>query len=100
MSGRFDGAPVTPLGDRRPLRLAARSGRLGPARAADATKDVAEGTLNAWGPYSDIPVGGWYGLRNGYRGRSAMYLPPLLELLGLAEVTHDMRNDSMRALPV
>jgi len=26
-----------------------------------------------------------------------MYLPPLLEALGLAEITHDARNNSMRA---
>ncbi len=44
------------------------------------------------------PVGGWYGLRNGYRGRFGMYLPPLLETLGLADVTHHPRNNSMRAI--
>jgi len=27
-----------------------------------------------------------------------VYLPPLLEELGLAEVTHDPRNDQMRAI--
>ena len=46
----------------------------------------------------DNPVGGWYGLRNGYRGRFGMYLPPLLEALGLAEVTHHPRNNSMRGI--
>jgi hypothetical protein len=46
----------------------------------------------------DNPVGGWYGLRKGYRGRFGMYLPPLLEALGLAELTHDPRNNRMRAL--
>jgi hypothetical protein len=66
--------------------------------AADEKKPAAEGTVEAWGRSSDNPVGGWYGLRNGYRGRFAMYLPPLLEALGLAEVTHDARNDQMRAL--
>lgn len=45
------------------------------------------------------PVGGWYGLRKGYRGRFGMCLPPLLEALGLAEVTHDSRNNKMRAMP-
>ena len=44
-----------------------------------------------------LPVGGWYGLRNGCRGRFGMYLPPLLEALGLAEVTHDARLNSMGA---
>ena len=67
--------------------------------AADEKKDAAEGTVEAWGRSPDNPVGGWYGLRNGYRGRFGMYLPPLLEELGLAEVTHDARNNSMRGLP-
>ena len=49
------------------------------------------------GPLGDNPVGGWYGLRKGYRGRFGMYLPPLLEELGLAELTHDARNNRMRA---
>ena len=42
----------------------------------------------------------WYGfgLRSGYRGRFGMYLPPLLEDLGLAEVTHDARDNRIRAL--
>ena len=53
--------------------------------------------MEAWGRSPDNPVGGWYGLRSGYRGRFGMYLPPLLEALGLAEVTHDARNNSMRA---
>ena len=59
---------------------------------------AAEGSVEAWGRSSENPVGGWYGLRNGYRGRFAMYLPPLLEELGLAEVTHEARNNRMRAL--
>jgi hypothetical protein len=65
--------------------------------AADEKKPAADGTVEAWGRSADNPVGGWYGLRNGYRGRFGMYLPPLLEALGLAEVTHDPRNNSMRA---
>jgi hypothetical protein len=68
-----------------------------PLGAADEKKAVVAGTVEAWGRSPDNPVGGWYGLRNGYRGRFGMYLPPLLELLGLAEVTHDPRNNSMRA---
>ena len=55
------------------------------------------GSTTLWGRSADNPVGGWYGLRNGYRGRFGMYLPPLLEALGLAEVTHDARNNRMRA---
>jgi len=27
-----------------------------------------------------------------------MYLPPLLEVLGLAELTHEARNNAMRAI--
>ncbi len=69
-----------------------------PLGAADEKKAAAEGTVEAWGRSATNPVGGWYGLRNGYRGRFGMYLPPLLEALGLAEVTHDARNNRMRAL--
>jgi len=65
--------------------------------AADEKKPAADGTVEAWGRSPDNPVGGWYGLRNGYRGRFGMYLPPLLEALGLAELTHDPRNNRMRA---
>ena len=66
--------------------------------AADEKTPAAPDTVEAWGRSPDNPVGGWYGLRNGYRGRFAMYLPPLLEELGLAELTHNARNNSMRAL--
>ena len=68
-----------------------------PLGAADEKKPAAEGTVEAWGRAADNPVGGWYGLRKGYRGRFGMYLPPLLELLGLAELTHDPRNNRIRA---
>jgi hypothetical protein len=67
--------------------------------AADEQKGAAEGTVEAWGRSPDNPVGGWYGLRKGYRGRFGMYLPPLLEELGMAEVTHNARNNEMRAKP-
>ena len=66
--------------------------------AADEQKDPKEGTVEAWGRSADNPRGGWYGLRKGYRGRFGMYLPPLLEELGLAELTHDARNNRMRAI--
>jgi uncharacterized protein DUF6855 len=69
-----------------------------PLGAADEQKDAAAGTVEAWGRSADNPRGGWYGLRKGYRGRFGMYLPPLLEALGLAELTHDARNNSMRAI--
>jgi hypothetical protein len=65
--------------------------------AADEKKEPAPDTVEAWGRSADNPVGGWYGLRKGYRGRFGMYLPPLLEALGLAELTHDPRNNKMRA---
>ena len=69
-----------------------------PLGAADEKKPAADGTVEAFGRAPDNPVGGWYGLRNGYRGRFGMYMPPLLEALGLAELTHEARNNSMRAL--
>ena len=65
--------------------------------AADENKPAADGTVEAWGRSPENPVGGWYGLRKGYRGRFGMYIPPLLEALGLAEVSHDPRNNKMRA---
>ena len=69
-----------------------------PLGASDEQKAAAEGTVEAWGRSESNPVGGWYGTRKGYRGRFGMYMPPLLEELGLAELTHDARNNSMRAL--
>jgi hypothetical protein len=69
-----------------------------PLGAADENKPAAEGTVEAWGRDPENPVGGWYGLRKGYRGRFGMYLPPLLEALGLVELTHDKRNNSVRAI--
>ncbi len=68
-----------------------------PLGASDESKDAADGTVEAWGRSPDNPVGGWYGLRKGYRGRFGMYMPPLLEALGFAELTHDARNNQMRA---
>ena len=77
----------------------AEHGEWVPLGAADEKKPAAAGTVEEWGRSPDNPIGGWYGLRNGYRGRFGMYLPPLLEELGLAEVTHDPRNNKMRAAP-
>jgi len=68
-----------------------------PLGAADEKKPAAAGTVEAWGRAEDNPVGGWYGLRQGYRGRFGMYLPPLLEALDLVELTHDARNNHVRA---
>jgi hypothetical protein len=66
--------------------------------AADEKKDAKEGTVEAWGRSEDNPVGGWYGLRKGYRGRFGMYVPPLLEALGKAELTHEARNNQVRGI--
>ena len=68
-----------------------------PLGAADEGKDAVAGTVEAWGRDPGNPVGGWYGLRKGYRGRFGMYLPPLLEELGLVELSHEARNNRVRA---
>ena len=69
-----------------------------PLGSADEQKPAAGGTVEAWGRSPDNPVGGWYGLKKGLRGRFGMYMPPLLEALGLAEVEHNPKNNRMRAL--
>lgn len=69
-----------------------------PLGAADENKPAADGSVEAWGRSPDNPVAGWYGLRKGYRGRFGMYVPPLLEELGLAELTHEARNNRVRAV--
>ena len=66
--------------------------------SADEQKPAAEGTVEAWGRSLDNPVGGWYGLKKGLRGRFGMYVPPLMEALGLAEVEHNAKNNRMRAI--
>jgi hypothetical protein len=66
--------------------------------SADEQKPAAEGTVEAWGRSPDNPVGGWYGLKKGYRGRFGMYVSPVLKKLGLAEVEENPRNNRMRAL--
>ena len=65
--------------------------------SADEQKPAKEDTVEAWARSESNPVGGWYGLKKGMRGRFGMYLPPLLEELGLAEVEHNPRNNRMRA---
>jgi hypothetical protein len=69
-----------------------------PMGSADEQKPAAEGTVEAWGRSESNPVGGWYGTKKGLRGRFGMYVPPLLERLGLAEVEHNPRNNRMRAI--
>ena len=68
-----------------------------PLGAADEQKPAADGTVEAWARSEDNPVGGWYGLKKGLRGRFGVYVPPVLEVLGLAEVEHNPRNNRMRA---
>ena len=68
-----------------------------PLGAADEKKPAAEGTVEAWARSPGNPVGGWYGLKKGLRGRFGNYVPPVLEVLGLAEVEHNARNNRMRA---
>lgn len=69
-----------------------------PLGNADEGKPVVAGTVEAWARAPGNPVGGYYGLRKGYRGRFGNYVPPVLEALGLAEVEHNPRNNRMRAL--
>lgn len=66
--------------------------------SADEQKPAKEGTVEAWGRAENNPVGGWYGLKKGFRGRVGMYIPPLMEALGLAEVTHLSKGNKMRAI--
>lgn len=65
--------------------------------SADENKPAKEGTVEAWARSADNPIGGWYGLRKGYRGRFAMYIPPLLEELGLVDLEHRPRSNRVRA---
>jgi hypothetical protein len=65
--------------------------------SADEQKDAKAGTVEAWGRSRDNPIGGWYGLKKGLRGRFGMYVPPLMERLGLAEVEHNPRGNRMRS---
>ena len=68
-----------------------------PLGNADEQKPAAEGTVEAWARADDNPVGGWYGLKKGLRGRFGNYVPPVMETLRLAEVEHNARNNRMRA---
>ena len=64
---------------------------------ADEQKPAKEGTVEAWGRSASNPVQGWYGLKKGLRGRFGVYIPPLMEALGLAELEHNPKNNRMRA---
>ena len=69
-----------------------------PLGSADEQKPAADGTVEAWARSPENPVGGWYGLKKGLRGRFANYVPPVMEALGRAEVEHNPRNNRMRAI--
>ncbi len=66
--------------------------------STDEQKPAKEGTVEAWGHAENKPVGGWYGLKKVFRGRVGMYIPPLIEALGLAEVTHLPKGNKIKAL--
>lgn len=68
-----------------------------PLGGTDEQKDAPEGTVEAWGRATSNPVGGWYGLKKGLRGRFGTYVPPVLEVMGLAELEHQPKNNRMRA---
>jgi len=78
--------------------MLAKRGDWMPLGSADEQKPAAEDTVEAWGRSPKNPVGGWYGMKKGLRGRFGMYMPPLLEVLGLAEVEHNPKNNRMRAI--
>ena len=65
---------------------------------ADEQKPAKAGTVEAWGRSSANPIGGWYGLKKGLRGRFGVYIPPLMEALGLCELEHNSKNNRMRAV--
>jgi hypothetical protein len=79
-------------------RMLEQNGDWVPLGAADEQKPAAVGSVEAWGRSESNPVGGWYGLKKGLRGRFGVYVPPVLEVLGLAEVEHNPRNNRMRAV--
>jgi hypothetical protein len=68
-----------------------------PLGNADEQKPAPPGSVEEWARSADNPIGGWYGLKKGLRGRVGNYVPPVLEALGLAEVEHNARNNRMRA---
>jgi hypothetical protein len=78
--------------------MLAAAGDWVPLGGADEQKPAPEGSVEAWGRSPENPVGGWYGLKKGLRGRFGVYIPPLLEELGLAELEHNARNNRMRAV--
>ena len=68
-----------------------------PLGSKDEKQETEEGTVEHWGRSPENPLGGWYGLKKGFRGRFGMYIPPLMEALGLVELEHNAKNNRMRA---
>ena len=66
--------------------------------SADEQKPAKGGTVEAWGRSAENPIGGWYGRKRGLRGRFGMYVPPLMERLGLAELEHNSKGNRMKAV--
>jgi len=64
---------------------------------ADEQKTAKEGTVESWGRSEKNPIGGMYGLKKGLRGRFGVYIPPLMEELGLCELEHNAKNNRIRA---
>jgi hypothetical protein len=64
---------------------------------ADEQKPAKEGAVEAWARSPENPVGGWYGLKKGLRGRFGVYIPPLMEALGLCELEHNPKNNRIRS---
>ena len=69
-----------------------------PLGGTDEQKPAPDGSVEAWARDQDNPVGGWYGMKKGLRGRFGVYMPPLMEALGLVELEHNPRNNRMRAI--
>jgi len=56
------------------------------------------GTVEEWARSNNNPVGGFYGLTQGRKGRFASYVPSILEYLGFVEVEHNPKNNRVRAI--
>jgi hypothetical protein len=68
-----------------------------PLGSADEQKPAPAGSVEEWARSPKNPVGGWYGLKKGLRGRFGNYVPPVMEALGRAEVEHLQKNNRIRA---
>ncbi len=64
---------------------------------ADEQKPAKDGTVEASGRAPTNPVNGWYGLRQGLRGRLGVDIPPPMEALDRCELEHNSKNNRIRA---